>query len=91
MQTTKEPAYDIEKVSEKHCYKCYAVVPEDEQETAQALENVIMESGPEWHELYSDEFVHCTGPKEQFYEDGSPVVCVECVLRIGLETWKSRD
>lgn len=73
---------------EKHCYKCYATVTEDEQETSKALEEVIMESGPGWHELYSDEFSHCTGPEEVFYEDGRPVVCVKCVLEIGLDTWK---
>ena len=42
--------------------------------------------GPQWFsELYSDEFVHCTGGPELFYEDGAPVVCFHCIILIA---WK---
>lgn len=68
-------------MTELRCYICADIVPRGEQKLARAIEELIIESS--LSELYSDEFVHCTGPPDRFYEDGAPVVCLYDVLRLG--------
>jgi len=69
------------------CYKCGELVGETEQQLATHFEEKIMYGIEMWSELYSDEFVHCTGPEDRFYDTGAPVVCLHCVLTIGADAW----
>jgi len=74
------------KLKGRQCYSCNKWINEKEAQIIKKLYDKIMDEGDmDFTEKLVEDYVHCTGPKQQFFKDGGIVLCGECVARDILE------